>query len=311
MPAPTFRVDPQTVLHVDPQAGPMQGRPQWWDEAWKCQACLQATDRALAAERELASLKSTVQLERHQREKLNVLVPEIIAQRNEKSNEEAKQEKMRVRIEILESDQTREHKAFEAYKHASQAELDALKLKLKPRTPFEEAIAVLPEHLLLPFEGPVIAMLGEWREAESLRSAAAVATQQHAAALLATSKQADKEKEAIKKASATSIKAAVKGKDTAEKAAAAAKKKSVDAAAGMKKAVENAAAATKEKKVAQKLAAESLEAAANQISLAQARADEEATKRVEAEDTLAVLYKAFAQVYKGDLSLIPHVLPHA
>lgn len=190
MPAPTFRVDPQTVLHVDPQAGPMQGRPQWWDEAWKCQACLQATDRALAAERELASLKSTVQLERHQREKLNVLVPEIIAQRNEKSNEEAKQEKMRVRIEILESDQTREHKAFEAYKHASQAELDALKLKLKPRTPFEEAIAVLPEHLLLPFEGPVIgnvshnhahplwdlqrlsyvAMLGEWREAESCKN---------------------------------------------------------------------------------------------------------------------------------------------
>lgn len=100
-------------------------------------------------------------------------------------------------------------------------------------------------------------------------------------ALLAASKQADKEKEAAKKASTALMKAAVKAKDTAEKAAAAAKKKSVDAAAAVKKAVENAEVATKEKdavtkekEAVQKLAAESLEAAANQISVEQARADE-------------------------------------
>lgn len=148
MPAATFR--------VDPHAGPIQGRPQWWDEAWKCQTCLQATDRAEAAEREIASLKSEIQLERDQRENLNVLVPNIIAQRNEKGNEEAKREKMRVRIEILDSDLKKERAAYEAYRHASHAELDALKLKLKlPRTPLEEAVAVLPQHLLLPFEGSI------------------------------------------------------------------------------------------------------------------------------------------------------------
>lgn len=184
MPATVFRYDPSTR-----QADPSQLRPEWWDAACRCQVCPMTIERAQRAEQELNLLRTEVQEERRQREQLDLLAPEVIAQRNEKANEEARQEKIRVRLEMMQKELSDEREtvvSLEAEKQKMQQENDELKLQLRPNTPYDEAATSLPRHLFLPLEGQVIgnfiypyidicchlhqlsaiATLNSWRESE-------------------------------------------------------------------------------------------------------------------------------------------------